>query len=105
MLAAVKQVDSVAPAADDVNVVVVRPTRNHASVEPIYVGTLDREDVALRHPEADPQPLLVGSAAPDGIRLLGPDREVAALDPARDTDHTLHEIVAACRAALSTAAS
>ena len=105
VLAAVKQVDSVAPAADDVNVVVVRPTRNHASVEPIYVGTLDREDVALRHPEADPQPLLVGSAAPDGIRLMGPDREVAALDPARDTDHSLHEIVAACRSALSTEAS
>ena len=102
VLAAVKQVDSVAPAADDVNVVVVRPTHNDASVEPIYVGTLDREDVALRHPEADPQPLLVSSAAPDGIRLLGPDREVAALDPARDTDHALHEIVTACRSALST---
>lgn len=101
VLAATKQVDSVAPAADDVNVVVVRPTRNNASVEPVYVGTLDREDVALRHPEADPMPLLVGSAAPDGIRLLGPDREVAALDPARDTDHSLHEIVAACRAALA----
>ena len=105
VLAAVKQVDSVAPAADDVHVVVVRPTRNNASVEPIYVGTLDREDVALRHPEADPQPLLVSSAAPDGIRLLGPDREVAALDPARDTDRSLHDIVAACRAALSSAAS
>ena len=32
----------------------------------------------------------------------GPDREVAALDPARDTDRALHEIVAACRSALST---
>jgi hypothetical protein len=101
VLAATKQVDSVAPAADDVNVVVVRPTRNNASVEPVYVGTLDREDVALRHPEADPFPLVVGSAAPNGIRLLGPDQEVAALDPARDTDHSLHEIVAACRAALT----
>jgi len=44
----------------------------------------------------------VSSAAPDGIRLLGPDREVAPLDPGRDTDHALHEIVAACRSALST---
>jgi hypothetical protein len=101
VLAATKQVDSVAPGADDVNVVVVRPTRNNAGVEPIYVGTLDREDVALRHPEADPVPLLVGSATPDGIRLLGPDREVAALDPARDVDRSLHEIVGACRAALA----
>jgi hypothetical protein len=100
VLAATKQVDSVAPGADDVNVVVVRPTRNNAGVEPIYVGTLDREDVALRHPEADPVPLLVGSATPDGIRLLGADREVAALDPVRDVDRSLHEIVAACRSAL-----
>ncbi|GAA2158680.1 hypothetical protein FHX52_2366 [Humibacillus xanthopallidus] len=105
VLAATKQVDSVAPGADDVNVVVVRPTRNNAGVEPIYVGTLDREDVALRHPEADPVPLLVGSAAPDGIRLLGPDREVTALDPARDVDRSLHEIVAACRSALTPATS
>jgi hypothetical protein len=101
VLAATKQVDSVAPGADDVNVVVVRPTRNNAGVEPIYVGTLDREDVALRHPEADPLPLLLGSATPDGIRLLGPDQEVAALDPARDVDRSLHEIVVACRAALA----
>jgi hypothetical protein len=100
VLAATKQVDSVAPGADDVNVVVVRPTRNNAGVEPIYVGTLDREDVALRHPEADPVPLLVGSATPDGIRLPGADREVAALDPARDVDRSLHEIVAACRSAM-----
>ncbi|WP_141847582.1 hypothetical protein [Humibacillus xanthopallidus] len=103
VLAATKQVDSVAPGADDVNVVVVRPTRNNAGVEPIYVGTFDREDVALRHPEADPLPLLVASAAPDGIRLLGPDREVTALDPARDVDRSLHEIVAACRSALNPA--
>ena len=105
VLAATKQVDSLAPATDDVHVVAVRPTRNNASVEPIYVGTLDREDVALRHPEADPLPLLLGSAAPDGIRLLGPDREVAALDPALDIDRSLHEIVAACRAALAPAES
>ena len=40
------------PAADDVHVVVVRPTRNNASVEPIYVGTLDREEsrCAIRRP-------------------------------------------------------
>jgi hypothetical protein len=101
VLAATKQVDSVAPGTDDVCVVVVRPTPNHAGVEPIYVGTLDREDVTLRHPEADPVPLLVGSAAPDGIRLRGPDREVMALDPARDIDRSLHEIVAACRDAMA----
>ncbi|MGW5240629.1 hypothetical protein ACWEOW_17000 [Monashia sp. NPDC004114] len=101
VLAAAKQVDCVAPAADDVNVVVVRPSRNGRSVEPVYVGTLDREDVSLRHPDADPLPLVASSAAPHGLRIDGPDREVTALDRAADVDGTLREIVAACRAAMT----
>ena len=40
------------------------------------------------------------SARPEGRHT-----EVAALDPARDTDRSLHEIVATFRAALSSAAS
>ena len=101
VLAAAKQVDCVALAADDVTVVVVRPSRNARSVEPIYVGTLDREDVSLRHPDADPLPLVTASAVPHGLRIHGPDREVTALDRAADVDGTLSEIVGACRAALT----
>jgi hypothetical protein len=101
VLAAAKQVDCVALAADDVNVVVVRPSRSGTSVEPIYVGTLDREDVSLRHPDADPLPLVTASAASHGFRLHGPDREVTALDRAADVDGTLREIVAACRTAMT----
>jgi hypothetical protein len=100
VLASAKQVDSVALGADDVNVVVMRPTRNGRSVEPIYVGTLDREDVSLRHPDADPMPLVLDAAQPSGIRIFGPEREVAALERASDTDGSLAEIVEACRAAL-----
>ena len=99
VLAAAKQVDSIAPATDDVNVVVVRPTRNGRGVEPVYVGRLDREDVSLRHPEADPLPLVIGSAVPHGIRIHGPEREVTALEHAVDVDGALREIVDACRAA------
>jgi hypothetical protein len=91
----------VALAADDVNVVVVRPSRNGRSVEPVYVGTLDREDVSLRHPDADPLPLVTASAGPHGLRIHGPDREVTALDRAADVDGTLREIVAACRTAMA----
>ncbi len=101
VLAAAKQVDAVALAADDVNVVVVRPSRNGKSVEPVYVGTLDREDVSLRHPDADPLPLVTASAAPHGLRIHGPDREVTALDRAADVDGTLREIVSACRVAMA----
>ena len=99
VLAAAKQVDSIAPATDDVNVVVVRPTRNGRGVEPVSVGRLDREDVSLRHPEADPLPLVIGSAVPHGIRIHGPEREVTALEHAVDVDGALREIVDACRAA------
>lgn len=104
VLAAAKQVDSIAPATDDVNVVVVRPTRNGRGVEPVYVGRLDREDVSLRHPEADPLPLVIGSAVPHGIRIHGPEREVTALEHAVDVDGALREIVDACRAADAEAA-
>ena len=105
VLAVAKQVDSVALGADDVNVVVVRPTRNGRAVEPIYVGTLDREDVSLRHPDADPLPLVLAAAQPNGIRIFGPDREVAALERASDTDGSLAEIVEACRDAVEAGAS
>ncbi|WP_156022911.1 hypothetical protein [Terracoccus sp. 273MFTsu3.1] len=104
VLAAAKHVDSIAPATDDVNVVVVRPTRNGRGVEPVYVGRLDREDVSLRHPEADPLPLVIGSAVPHGIRIHGPEREVTALEHAVDVDGALREIVDACRAADARAA-
>jgi hypothetical protein len=104
VLAAAKQVDSIAPATDDVNVVVVRPTRNGRGVEPVYVGRLDREDASLRHPEADPLPLVISSAVPHGIRIHGPEREVTALDHAADVDGALREIVDACRAADAQAA-
>jgi hypothetical protein len=104
VLATAKQVDSIAIAADDVNVVVVRPTRNGRDVEPIYVGVLDREDVSLRHPDADPLPLLTGSAVPHGIRIEGPEREVTPLDAGADRDGALSEIVDACRAAAEEAA-
>ena len=107
VLAAAKQVASVAIASDDLNVVVVRPAHDGRGVEPIYVGVLDREDVSLRHPDADPLPLIIGSAVPHGIRIDGPDREVTALhqtadqavDLAADPDGALREIVEACRAA------
>ncbi|CAN7168850.1 hypothetical protein LJR027_000199 [Terrabacter sp. LjRoot27] len=104
VLAAAKQVDSIAPATDDVNVVVVRPTRNGRGVEPVYVGRLDREDASLRHPEADPLPLVISSAVPHGIRIHGPEREVTALEHAADVDGALREIVDACRAADAQAA-
>ncbi|WP_256792991.1 hypothetical protein [Terrabacter sp. Ter38] len=102
VLAAAKQVVSIAPATDDVNVVVVRPTPNGHGVEPVYVGRLDREDVSLRHPDADPLPIVISSALPDGIRIHGPEREVGALDPAGDADGALREIVEACRVAEAT---
>jgi hypothetical protein len=101
VLAAAKQADCIAVAADDVNVVVVRPTRDGRGVEPIYVGTLDREDVSLRHPDADPLPLVAGSAVRHGLRIHGPDREVTALDRAADVNGSLREIVIACRTALA----
>ncbi|WP_330475302.1 hypothetical protein [Terrabacter sp. C0L_2] len=99
VLAAAKHVVTIAPATDDVNVVVVRPTRNGRGVEPVYVGRLDREDVSLRHPDADPGPLVRSSAVPHGIRVHGPDREVTALEHVADVDGALREIVDACRAA------
>ncbi|WP_186815197.1 hypothetical protein [Terrabacter aerolatus] len=99
VLAAAKQVVSLAPATDDVNVVVVRHTRNGRGVEPVYVGRFDREDVSLRHPEADPLPLVASSAMPHGIRVHGADREVTALEHAADVDGALRELVDTCRAA------
>lgn len=99
VLAAAKHVVSIAPATDDVNVVVVRPTRNGRGVEPVYVGRFDREDVSLRHPEADPLPLVTSSALPHGIRVHGPDREVTALEHAADVDGALGQLVDTCRAA------
>lgn len=99
VLAAAKHVVSIAPATDDVCVVVVRPTRDGRGVEPVYVGRFDREDVSLRHPEADPLPLVTSSAVPHGIRVHGPEREVTALDRVVDVDGALGELVDACRAA------
>jgi len=58
----------------------------------------------LRHPDADPLPLVISSAVPHGIRIHGPDREVTALDHAADVDGALREIVGACRAADAEAA-
>ncbi|WP_323095714.1 hypothetical protein [Intrasporangium sp. YIM S08009] len=105
VLAAVKQVDTVAVASDVVHVVVVRPTPNGRSVEPIYVGTLDREESSLRHPDADPMPLVLASAVPEGFRVAGPEREVVALERSVDPDGSLTEIVDACRAAIAAAAA
>jgi hypothetical protein len=99
VLASAKQVASIAIAADDVNVVVVRPTPDGREVEPIYVGVLDREDVSLRHPDADPLPLVISSAVPNGIRIQEPQHDVSALDEAADRDGALREIVDACLAA------
>jgi hypothetical protein len=102
-LAAAKHVDSIAIASDAVRVVVVRPTPNGRSVEPIYVGTLDREDVSLRHPDADPMPLVVSSAVPGGLRVVGHQREVMALERSVDSDGSIADIVEACRRALHSA--
>ena len=105
VLAAVKQVDTVAVASDVVHVVVVRPTPNGRSVEPIYVGTLEREESSLRHPDADPMPLVLASAVPGGFRIAGPEREVVALERSVDPDGSLTEIVDACRTAVAAAAA
>jgi len=105
VLAAVKQVDTVAVASDVVHVVVVRPTPNGRSVEPICVGTLDREESSLRHPDADPMPLVLASAVPDGFRVAGPESEVVALERSVDPDGSLTEIVDACRTAIAEAAA
>ena len=99
------RVDTVAVASDVVHVVVVRPTPNGRSVEPIYVGTLDREESSLRHPDADPMPLVLASAVPDGFRVAGPESEVVALERSVDPDGSLTEIVDACRTAIAEAAA
>jgi hypothetical protein len=99
VLTAAKQVLGLALVTDDVNVVVVRPTAGGPGVEPIYVGRLDSAAVSLRHPEADPLPLVLSSAGADGIRLEGPNRAVTALADEAYADGVLCELVRACHSA------
>ena len=61
-LATARRAISVAVAADDVHLVIVRPPEDGNGLEPIYVGSLSREAVTLRPSLADPVPLLLGSA-------------------------------------------
>lgn len=93
-LATVRRAISVAVAADDVHVIVVRPTDD--GLEPIYVGSLSREAVTLRPSLADPVPLLLGSAACQ-MQFEGSAHDLVALEP----DPHVAEIVRACAEAMA----
>ncbi|NUO92577.1 MAG: hypothetical protein HOQ18_17380 [Dermatophilaceae bacterium] len=95
-LATVRRSISVAVAADDVHVVVVRPTAEGDGLEPIYVGSLSREAVTLRPSLADPVPLLLGSAVCQ-MQFHGPAHDLVALD----ADPHVLEVVRACTEALA----
>jgi hypothetical protein len=98
-LATVKHVISVAVAADDVNLVIVRRTGAAAgALEPIYVGSLSREAVTLRPPQADPVPLFL-SAAMREMRFEGSAHDLIALE----VDDELADIIATCERALADA--
>jgi hypothetical protein len=95
-LATVRRAISVAVAADDVHVIVVRPTDDGQGLEPIYVGSLSREAVTLRPSLADPVPLLLGSAVCQ-MQFEGSAHDLVALEP----DPDVLEVVRACAEALA----
>ena len=95
-LATVRRAISVAVAADDVHVIVVRPTAEGDGLEPIYVGSLSREAVTLRPSLADPVPLLLGSAVCQ-MKFEGSAHDLVALDA---EPHVL-QVVRACTEALA----
>ena len=91
VLATVRRAIAVAVAADDVQLVVVRPVADQRGLEPIYVGSLSREAVTLRPALADPVPLLLGSAARP-MQFEGPSHNLVAVAP----DEDVMEIVRRC---------
>ncbi|MGO4597449.1 hypothetical protein [Terrabacter sp. 2RAF25] len=95
-LATVRRAISVAVAADDVHVIVVRPTEDGLGLEPIYVGSLSREAVTLRPSLADPVPLLLGSAVCQ-MQFDGSAHDLVALEP----DQHVAQIVRACAEAMA----
>lgn len=90
-LAAARRAISVAVAADDVHLVIVRPTEDGDGLEPIYVGSLSREAVTLRPTLADPVPLLLGSAVRP-LQFDGPAHDLVAVAP----DGDVMDIVRLC---------
>jgi hypothetical protein len=82
-LATARRSISVAVAADDIHLVIVRPTEAGDGLEPIYVGSLSREAVTLRPALADPLPLLLGSAARP-MQFDGPAHDLVAATPEAD---------------------
>jgi len=94
-LATVKRVISVAVASDDVHLVVVRTPDAGTGLEPVYVGTLTREDVTLRPLLSDGAPLVLASAVRP-TRFEGPAKDLVALDP----DPAVLALVARCVEAL-----
>jgi hypothetical protein len=95
-LAAARRAISVAVAADDVHLVIVRPTEDGSGLEPIYVGTLSREAVTLRPSLADPVPLLLGSAVRP-LQFEGPAHDLVAVAP----DGDVMDIVRLCAEAIA----
>ena len=91
-LAAARRAISVAVAADDVHLVVVRRTGD--GLEPIYVGSLSREAITLRPALADPVPLLLGSAVRP-LQFDGPAHDLVAVTPHDDTTDIVRRCVAA----------
>ncbi len=94
-LATARHAISVAVAADDVHVLIVRPTESGTGLEPVYLGSLSREAVTLRPAAADPMPLLL-SAAIRPLAFDGPAHDLAPLAPEAD----IESVVGACVAAL-----
>jgi len=94
-LAAARRAISIAVAADDIHLVIVRPTETGEGLEPIYVGSLSREAVTLRPALADPLPLLLGSAERP-MQFDGPAHDLVAVAP----DADVMEIVRVCVDAL-----
>jgi hypothetical protein len=91
-LAAARRAISVAVAADDVHLVVVRRTGD--GLEPIYVGSLSREAITLRPALADPVPLLLGSAVRP-LQFDGPAHDLVAVTPHDDVTDIVRRCVAA----------
>jgi hypothetical protein len=94
-LAAARRAISVAVAADDVHLVIVRRPEDGDGLEPIYVGSLSREAVTLRPSLADPVPLLLGSAVRP-LQFDGPAHDLVAVAP----DADVMDIVRLCDEAI-----
>ncbi|WP_344942205.1 hypothetical protein [Terrabacter ginsenosidimutans] len=94
-LAAARRAISVAVAADDVHLVIVRGPEDGDGLEPIYVGSLSREAVTLRPSLADPVPLLLGSAVRP-LQFDGPAHDLVAVAP----DADVMDIVRLCDEAI-----